>query len=362
MPILDNNNNKLYNQICKWIQNSINKINIGLYMNCFNFNCERIKEYLIQQIIKNFHVSESTADLICNDNINLIQQYVNTHQPKSFQDYIGMSKQQLVLAIQKEIIKYTNNNIKDLLHIVNWPKNNDTGLYNLNYQPDKYLKEYFFDENQENDFDINVVIKSVCPNYKLLRYVCFNNIMDLLKSPSWNKTFQLIKNKLLAYVTAENKKIEQKLIQHRQKITKIEDSDQRKMNIDFGTWTPYLRDAPIIVIREFINDIKTEYADHVLIGHYGQHHNSLMNSHPELRLKCRDSNNMEIFNCGYLHGLIAFLSTLEYNGYNSLQEVANIIKRKEPNILKVFLSPPSRNSGGEITQLANKKRRLYIKI
>ena len=87
-----------------------------------------------------------------------------------------------------------------------------------------------------------------------------------------------------------------------------------------------------------------------------------MNSHPELRLKCRDNNNMEIFNCGYLHGLIAFLSNLEYNGYNSLQEVADIIKQKEPNILKVFLSPPSRNSGGEINQFANKKRRLFIKI
>lgn len=201
---------------------------------------------------------------------------------------------------------------------------------------------------------MSTIIKSVYLRYKLLRYVNFN-INDVFKSPTWNETFKFITNNLLVYVTKENKKIKQKLIQHRQKITKIEDSDQRKMNINFGTWTPYLRDTPIIVIREFTNDIKTEYVDHVLIGRYGQHHNSLMNSHPELRLNCRDSNNIEIFNCGYLHGLITFLSNLEYNGYTSLQEVADIIKQKESNILKVFLSPPS------LLILAEKLINLQIK-
>lgn len=98
------NNDQLYNQVSTWIKTNIHKLKlgIGLYMNCFDFNCEQVTEQLIKQIINQFHIDESIATKICDANINIIQQYVNTHQPKSFEDYIGMSIQQLTLNIQKE--------------------------------------------------------------------------------------------------------------------------------------------------------------------------------------------------------------------------------------------------------------------
>ena len=282
--------------------------------------------------------------------------------PKTFEDIIGVSKQEFIYKIQKELINYTNNNIKIIINELDWPKNNDLGIYRIDYEPN--LQEYFSPDENDIIFDI---IKQIYPEYKKLRYINFNLNNSIFESFNWNKTFIYIKNILLNYIKEENKKINKIIENHHQKIIKIENNDSKKQIIDFGTWTVYLRDAPIVVIREFLdinssglsnNDIK--YNDHVLLGNRGEHHSTVINRYSNIYNNCKNSEGKEIFNCAYLHGLIAFVSTLEYNGYKSLKEVADIIKEKEPNILKVFLSPPYRNRGGEINQLAKLKKYHFI--
>lgn len=334
------------------VKTLINNLSIPLYMDCFNFNCEKIIELLTEQLINTYHFTESKTNDFINDNLLYIQEYVREHQPKSFKDYIGITQQQLAFLIQQEIIR--NIDIKELISIINWPRNADSGMFSLAFDPITALKTYYF---SNDDFDMFAVLKKVYPKYKKLRYVNFD-IKSLYKFTSWNKTFALIASKLLTYVKNKNENIKQILINHHQKINKIEDTTEKNLTIDFNTQAPYLRDAPIVVMREFLDDNK--YEDHVLIGERGQHHMDLIRSYPELYSKCKDINNNEIFTCAYLHGLIAFVSDLEYNGYSSLQEVANIIKDKEPNILKVFSSPPNRR-GGDIHQLAKikKQNRLY---
>lgn len=333
----------------KWINNNLNNLPFKLYMNCFNINYENIEDYLIEKLMKELHINKNLANKYIIDNKQLIIDYIRKNQPKSFEDYIGMTKQKLVQLIQNETIFWTKNNAKTLIKDLGWPKNNDTMLYDINYQPN--LFDYFFDIDNDN-FSIADIVKKVYPNSKNLRYVNFE-IPYIYKKFSWDKTFKKINNILKNYIINENKNVKNIQINHRQKINRIEDNEIKEQNIDFDTQIPFLRDAPIVVIHDFKNN-----KDYVLIGNYGQHHNNLLSQYPELKKNCKDKNGKEVFTCAYLHGLIAFVSELEYNGYNSLQEVADIIKKNEPNILKVFLSPSVRNRGGKIVQLAGLMKRI----
>lgn len=319
-----------------------------LYMDCFDLNKERIIEYLNTCMVKIFNAKLINQYIY--DNEDLIINYINKYQPKSFEDYIGMTKQKLVQSVQKETITWVKNNIKTIIKELPWLRNNDTMLYDINYKPD--LNNYFFLNEDDASFNLFDIVHKVCPNYKKLRYVNFE-INTLYKKFNWNRTFIRIYTLLKDYIINENKKVNDIRINHKSKIDRIEDNEVKEQNIDFDTQMLFLRDAPIVVIHDFKND-----KDHVLMGNYGQHHNNLLNQYPQLKENCKDKNGKEVFTCAYLHGLIAFISELEYNGYDSLQEVANIIKENEPNILKVFLSPPGRKQGGKIIQLARLMKRI----
>lgn len=317
-------------------------------MDCFDLNKERIIEYLNTCMVKIFNAKLINQYIY--DNEDLIINYINKYQPKSFEDYIGITKQKLAQLVQKETVVWVRNNIKTIIKELSWPRNDDTMLYDINYKPD--LNNYFFIDEDDTSFNLLNIVHKVCPNYKKLRYVNFE-INLLYKKFNWNRTFIRIYTILKDYIINENKKVNVIRINHRSKIDRIEDNEIKEQNIDFDTQMPFLRDAPIVVIHDFKND-----KDYVLIGNYGQHHNNLLNQYPQLKENCKDKNGKEVFTCAYLHGLIAFISELEYNGYNSLQKVANIIKENEPNILKVFLSPPGRKQGGKIIQLARLMKRI----
>jgi len=321
-------------------------MSLYLYKDCFDFNKERIIEYLNTCMVKVFNTKLINQYIYNNE--DLIINYINKYQPKSFKDYIEMTPQQLAQLVQKETVAWVKNNIKTIIDELSWPRDRDTMLYDIYYKPN--LNDYFFINEDDTSFNLFNIVCKVCPNYKKLRYVNFG-INTLYKKFNWNKTFAQINSILQNYIKEKNNNIINKRRNHRLKINKLEDSNNGKEYIDFDPQIPFLRDAPIVVIHNFKDN-----TDHVLIGDYGQHHNDVLNQYPELRNNCKNKDGVEVFNCAYLHGLIAILSTNEHNGYNSLQEVADIIKREEPNILKVFISSAPRNQSGILKQARLAKR------
>ena len=105
-------------------------------------------------------------------------------------------------------------------------------------------------------------------------------------------------------------------------------------NLTFSSQDVDFRLVPVIIGREFLNDNGTKYKDHILIGNADEHHDAILQSE-----QVQDKfvhNGKDFFTSAYLYpNNVIYLSSKEYNGYSSLQEVASIIKTQYPQ-MRIF--------------------------
>lgn len=252
--------------------------------------------------------------------------------------------------LEKSIIKLIKNNIDELIPFASFPRES-SGAYThswLGFVGTREDAKPIFKQLAINIPLANKLLKQINTSVERIEKqtnMSWKDFIDELYIYNYDEQLHL---KVRDYLVSKNKPIHDK---HGQEINDIRDKKGDTTYIKYNARADQNRSSPIVVVYSSIDN-----KNHILFGKDGTNHESVLNDpkYDDIFDNCykKEDINKEkpILTYSYRLGRIAFVDQKIYNGYNSDQDVADILI-KDSRIDKVYYLPPK--GGGKTLRLAH---------
>lgn len=344
--------NTIADNIYSWYKNNFKTI----YQNYIFNQSFNLKSFLINtwenKINQIYDLLALNPDMYSSSLKKIIKQAINTAVNTAISIYQFPTEYKINknADLEKSVLKKIEDNYESILEYVKFPKEKN-GAYKHSWlgkigtrMDAKPIIEYLSINPQFAKQIFNINIKKIEKESGL----SWKEFILQAYEDNYNEKFEL---KIRQYLVEKNIPIHNN---NAKKILNNHDKKGQTIQIKNSPRADQNRNAPLILIHSFVDN-----KDHILIGDPGSNHGSIYNNpkYNDIFNNCYHPNDVNKHYPKLVHvyllGTLAFIAPTgqEYNGYDNIEQVANILI-KDSRINKVY-TLPDKSINGFSTRLAS---------